>query len=296
MTVGPSHTAAVRQRDEPPLVDVTWLAEHAADDAVTLLQVDADSSSYYAGHLPGALPLDWYDELHETVRRGPVSQPHFEQLMQRKGIAPDTHVVLCGPGDSAFAAHAYWLLRYYRHERVSLLDGGQAAWTGAGLPLDQDEPQPSTVGRYVGRGRDFSVRATRNDVLRRYVGAPGRTLVLDCRTPAEYEGHSRNPMDLALEQHRVRGHIPGAVNLPSSDLLDEQLSFREVPQLRELLEGRGLQPDADVVVYCRVAERSSLLWFAMHELLQHPMVRHYDGGWSEYGSLMDVSVARDEVV
>ncbi len=127
-----------------------------------------------------------------------------------------------------------------------------------------------------------------------YVGAPGRTLLLDCRTHEEYEGRSRNPMDLAVEQHRVPGHIPGAVNLPSALLLTDQGTFQPVPRLRELFTSRGLAADSDVVVYCRVAERSSLLWFALSELLDHPSVRHYDGGWAEYGSLMDVSVARDD--
>lgn len=278
----------------PPLVDVPWLRSRPAG-AVTLLQVDADSSSYYAGHLPGALPLDWYDELHETVRRGPVTQEHFEQLMCRKGVSVDTHVVLCAGGDLAFAAHAHWLLRYYGHRRVSLLDGGRAAWTRAGLPLEDTEPAPPVLSEYRSPGPDPSVRAMRDDVLDHYVGAPGRTLLLDCRTPEEYEGRSRNPMDLAVEQHRVPGHIPGAVNLPSALLLTEEGTFQPLPRLRELYASRGLVDDSDVVVYCRVAERSSLMWFSLSELLQHPRVRHYDGGWAEYGSLMDVSVARDDV-
>ena len=279
----------------PPLVDVDWLRARPAD-TITLLQVDADSSSYYAGHLPAALPLDWYDELHETVRRGPVTREHFEQLMCRKGIDEDTHVVLCAGGDLAYAAHAYWVLRYYGHARVSLLDGGRAAWTRAGLALDDSEPAPPALTSYRSSGPDASLRATRDDILERYVDAPGRALLLDCRTSEEYEGRSRNPMDLAVEQHRVPGHIPGARNLPSALLLTEDGGFQPLPRLRELFASSGLAEDSDVVVYCRVAERSSLLWFALSELLRHPHVRHYDGGWAEYGSLMDVSVARDDDV
>jgi thiosulfate/3-mercaptopyruvate sulfurtransferase len=277
----------------PALVDVAWLRSPAAA-GVTLLQVDEDSSSFYTGHLPGALPLDWYDELHETVRRGPVSREHFEQLMCRKGIAEDSHVVLCGGGELTFAAHAFWVLRYYGHQRISLLDGGLAAWTRAGLPLDDSEPTLPPPTDYRSPGPDRRLRATRDEVLERYVDAPGPALVLDCRTPAEFEGRSRNPVDLAVEQHRVPGHIPGAVNLPSGLLLTEDGAFQPVSRLLELFVSRGLADDSDVVVYCRVAERSSVLWFSLSELLGHPQVRHYDGGWSEYGSLMDVSVARDQ--
>lgn len=279
---------------EPALVDVPWLAQHAADKDVVVLQVDGDSSSYYHGHLPEALPLDWYDEVHDSVRRGPVSQQGFEQLMQRKGITEDTHVVLGGVVESAYAAHAFWLLRYYRHPRLSLLDGGLAAWQRAGLDVEAYEPSTRPVSSYHSPGCDPSLRATRDEILGDYVGAPPGTLVLDCRTPAEYDGRSRNPMDLAVEHHRVGGHIPGAVSLPSALLQDENHQFRDRTALRELLNQHGLAEGLDVVVYCRVAERSSLLWFTTHELVGHPTVRHYDGGWAEYGSLMNVPVARDD--
>ena len=281
-----------RRAQVAPLVDVAWLRAQPPG-SVRLLQVDADSTSYYAGHLPEALPLDWYDELHESVRRGPITCEHFETLMRRKGIAEDTHVVLCAGGDLAYAAHAFWVMRYYGHRRLSLLDGGRAAWARAGQPLVDTEADPPAPTGYRSPGAVVTLRATRDEILDRYVGAPGRALVLDCRTPPEYEGRPSNPMDLPVEQHRVPGHIPGAANLPSALLLDEDGSFQPLPRLHELFASRGLVDDSDVVVYCRVAERSSLLWFALSELLAHPDVRHYDGGWAEYGSLMDVDVARE---
>lgn len=291
----PGHTTD-RTASVTPLVDPAWLeAQVTAARDVVVLQVDVDSSTYYEGHLPGSLPLDWYDELHERIRRAPVTLEHFEQLMGRKGITEDTHVVLAGAGAGAYAAHAYWIFKYYRHERVSLLDGGRSAWAEAGLPLEDGEPELPPGTTYRSRGVDHAVRVLRDDLLRRYVGAPPPALVIDCRTPAEYEGRSRSVVDLAVEQDRVGGHIPGASNLPSALLLDEGQRFHDVATLRRLFESRGLRPGSAVVVYCRVAERSSLLWFALHELLGHPSVRHYDGGWAEYGSLIDVPVDRDDL-
>lgn len=163
----------------------------------------------------------------------------------------------------------------------------------AGLPLEDRDPERGPGTPYRSPGTDDTIRVARDELLAHHVGAPGPTLLLDCRTPAEYDGRSRHPMDLSVDQHRVGGHIPGAVNLPSGLLLDEDSTFHPAPDLRRLLSERGLTAAADVVVYCRVAERSSLLWFAVHELLQHPLVRHYDGGWAEYGSLMEVPVDRD---
>jgi thiosulfate/3-mercaptopyruvate sulfurtransferase len=277
-----------------PLVDAGWLAEHLEAPGTVVLQVDVDSSAYYTAHLPGAVPLDWHDELHEPVRRGPVSQRHFEELMRGKGIGVDDHVVFCGTGDSSYAAHAYWVFRYYRHRRLSLLDGGLQAWVAAGGGLQEEVPQPAvSVYGYRSPGPDPSVRVGRVEMVDHYARAPQGAVVLDCRTPQEYEGAHRHPLDLQIEHHRVGGHVPGARNLPSEVLLTEDGRFLPAARLRELFAERGVRTDLDVVVYCRVAERSSLLWFALHELLGHRRVRHYDGGWAEYGSLLDVPVERD---
>jgi thiosulfate/3-mercaptopyruvate sulfurtransferase len=275
------------------LVDAGWLAEHRTTPGTVVLQVDVDSSAYYTAHLPGALPLDWHDELHERVRRAPVSQPHFEELMRRKGIGVDDRVVLYGTGDSSHAAHAYWLFRYYGHRRLSLLDGGLPAWVAAGGGLQEEVPPPAVgVRGYRSPGPDPSVRVGRVEMVEHYAAHPRGALLLDCRTPREYEGSYRHPLDLGVEHHRVGGHVPGACNLPSEALLAEDGRFLPVPRLHELFAERGVRDDLEVVVYCRVAERSSLLWFALHELLGHPRVRHYDGGWAEYGSLLDVPVER----
>lgn len=271
------------------LVDVAWLRAHRED--VVLLQVDDDSAAYYDGHLPGALPVATYDELHEQVRRGPVGQRNLELLMQRKGVCPGDHVVLYSAGDGSHAAFGYWLMRYYRHERLSLLDGGLRAWVRAGGGLQTTVPDAPEVGPYASPGRDPSLVLDRDELLERYVDRHGDVLLLDCRRPAEYEGSGHHQLDLAVERHRVSGHIAGARNL-SADRLLAGPAFRPLEELRALFASVGVVPGSDVAVYCRVAERSSLVWFALSEMLGHPLVRHYVGGWAEYGSLLDVPVAR----
>jgi thiosulfate/3-mercaptopyruvate sulfurtransferase len=287
-------TPLERAHDTAPLVTASWLSERVGQPGIALVHVDGDSSGYYAAHLPHALPLDWHDELHERVRRGPLSQPHFEELMRRKGITPETHVVLYGTGEGIFAAHAYWLFRYYQHPRVSLLEGGQRAWTRAGGRLEEAVPRVRGGGDYHSPGPDHSLRVGREEVINRYVGAPDGAVLLDCRTPQEFAGKHRHPLDLGIEHHRVGGHIPGARNLPSGQILSEEGGFRPKEELRELFSSSGVREDSDVVIYCRAAERSSMPWFVLHELLGHPRVRHYDGGWTEYGSLLDVPVERDD--
>jgi thiosulfate/3-mercaptopyruvate sulfurtransferase len=90
------------------------------------------------------------------------------------------------------------------------------------------------------------------------------------------------------------GHIPGAANIPWSRAPNEDGTFRTDDELRELYSGEGVAPDTTVITYCRIGERSSHTWFALHELLGYPEVKNYDGSWTEYGSLIGVPVVRGD--
>jgi len=274
------------------LVDVDWLLQHLDDPSVRPIEAGLDSSAYYEGHVPGASALSWLDDLHDPGWRGAVSQARLEQLLGFRGVTPQTHVVLYGDSDNMFAAYAEWLLRYYGHGPVSLLDGGRKAWLDAGAPVTADVA-PVTPSTYVSPGPNESLRATRDLLLERYVGAPAGTAVLDCRAASEYHGRAGSAVDLPVMFHRLSGHVPGARNLPSSELLDPQTGrFRSLEYLRRALAAHGVGPDDEVVLYCDVGERSALAWFVMSELLGRRGVRHYDGGWAEYGSLVGAPVTR----
>jgi thiosulfate/3-mercaptopyruvate sulfurtransferase len=279
-------------RPVPPLVSDEWLEEHRGD--VVLLEVDEEPSVYYAGHIRDAYPLDWLDDLHHPVQRSFLDGEAFGRLMRRIGVSNDSHVVLYGDAANYFAASAYWLFRYHGHERVSLLDGGRRWWLMRGRDMTEDVPaRPEDKPPYMLRTMNHEFRATRDDMLSRYVGAPPGTLVLDCRSVEEYDGKVTDMVDLPIERHRVTGHVPGAVNLSASELVDPGTGrLLPIDRLRRLYADRGVREGVDVALYCRVAERSALLWFVLHELLRHPDVRNYDGGWAEYGSLMDVPIER----
>ena len=279
--------------DVPPLVSVEWLLDRLGDPSVVPVEVGTDALTYHAeGHIPGAVGISWLDELHDPDRRGVLSHQRLEQLLSSHGITRDTHLVLYGDEGNLFAAYAYWVLRYYQHPRLSLLDGGRQAWVAAGAPLSEDEPQPAPGARYVSPGADPSLRATREDVLQRLLaGSPG-VAFFDCWTPAEFHGAPETALDLPVLRHRLGGHIPGARNLPPDVLLDPVTRrLRPLPQLREAL-AEHVEPGTEVVTYCDVGDRSSLMWFAVHELLGHARTRNYDGGWSEYGSLVGAPVTR----
>lgn len=281
------------QNATPVLVDARWLASHLDDPDVVPVEVDAEGATYYRGHVPGAVTLDWLDDLHHPRRRRFLDQQRFEALMDAQGIGADDHVVLYGDAENTYAAYAHWVFRYYRHRRVSLLDGGRAGWLAAGGPLTAQPGARRPRSGYRSPGPDPEIRATRDLVLARYVGARGGAVLVDCRSPAEYAGWPENPLDLPLEHHRVPGHIPGAHNVPHPQVLAADGTFRSPAELGEMFGRLGVSPGSDVAVYCRVGERSSLLWFALHELVGHPRVRNYEGGWAEYGSLVDAPIADD---
>jgi thiosulfate/3-mercaptopyruvate sulfurtransferase len=278
----------------PPLVSTEWLAANLRRPDVVVVEVDEEAARYWAGHVPGAHNLDWLDDLHGPLGRTFVKVHDFTKVLNRLGVSNDSHVVLYGDSTNAFAASAFWLFRYYGHSRLSLLDGGRRLWLLEGRELDDAPPTPVRLAPpYQVADIDTGLRVTRDELLERFVGAPPGTAVIDCRSAQEYAGRVVEQADLPLEHQHSLGHIPGAVSLTSTELVDPVTGrLKPATLLRRVFAGRGVHDGLEVVVYCSVAERSALTWFALHELLGHARVRNYDGGWAEYGSLMDVPVAR----
>ena len=88
------------------------------------------------------------------------------------------------------------------------------------------------------------------------------------------------------------GHIPGAASIPWAQAVAADGTFKTANELRGLYEGKGITADGDIVVYCRIGERSSHTWFVLTELLGYPQVRNYDGSWTEWGNILRVPVEK----
>jgi thiosulfate/3-mercaptopyruvate sulfurtransferase len=110
------------------------------------------------------------------------------------------------------------------------------------------------------------------------------------RSPDEFSGKLLAPAHLPQEQSQVPGHIPGALNVPWAKVANEDGTFKTEEEIRELYADEGLDTAKPTIAYCRIGERSSIAWFALHELLGHEDVKNYDGSWTEYGSLVGVPV------
>jgi thiosulfate/3-mercaptopyruvate sulfurtransferase len=275
------------------LVTTDWVSEHLDDPNVVIAEVDEDASAYRRSHIPGAVGFDWQGEFRHPTRRAFLDKAGFEDLMNRKGIGRDDHVVLYGGSNNWFAAYAYWYFKIYGHPRVSLMNGGRKLWELQGRELTDEETKIKPASDYHASEPDVSIRALRDQILSTYAGAPEGTALVDVRSPAEFAGELIAPPHLPNEGAQVPGHIPGAKNIPWGKAVnDDTGEFLAVEKLAELYRGQGVTEDKDVVAYCRIGERSSHTWFVLHELLGYDRVRNYDGSWTEYGSLVDVPVER----
>jgi thiosulfate/3-mercaptopyruvate sulfurtransferase len=270
------------------LVSADWAEQNLNTPGVVFVEVDEDTSAYDGGHIAGAVKLDWKTELQDQVRRDFVSKEQFEALLSEKGIGNDDTVVLYGGNNNWFAAYAYWYFKLYGHDQVKLLDGGRKKWELDGRELSKD-----TVSRektsYQAKEQDTSIRAFRDETI----AAIGKLNLVDVRSPDEFSGKLLAPAHLPQEQSQRGGHIPTAQNVPWSKAANEDGTFKSDDDLRALYAAEGLDEGKDTIAYCRIGERSSHTWFALHELLGYENVKNYDGSWTEYGSLVGVPIEKD---
>ncbi|MBA3309601.1 MAG: sulfurtransferase [Nocardioidaceae bacterium] len=268
------------------LVDAAWVESHLADPDVVLVEVDEDTSTYDKGHIRGAVKIHWQDDLQDAVRRDFVGKEQFAQLLSSRGIGNDDTVVLYGGNNNWFAAYAYWYFKLYGHHAVVLLDGGRKKWELDSRQLT-DEATTRAPSSYTASDPDLSLRAFRDEV----VAAIGVQNLVDVRSPDEYAGRLLAPAHLPQESAQRGGHVPTAANIPWSKAANDDGTFKRDDELATLYRSAGVDFAKDTIAYCRIGERSAHTWFVLHELLDQPNVKNYDGSWTEYGSLVGVPVA-----
>jgi thiosulfate/3-mercaptopyruvate sulfurtransferase len=271
------------------LVDVDWVKAHAGDSDVRLLEVDVDTTAYDSGHIPGSVCWNWQIDLQQRPARDIPDQKEWEALLSRSGISPDTTVVLYGDNHNWFAAFAYWLFKYYGHDKVVLLNGGRAKWLASGGEITTDVPSLTPTSYQVTATRP-ELRAYRDDV-KASIGK-GDTVLIDVRSPKEFSGELLAPENLPQEGAQRGGHVPGAQNVPWATAVGEDSTFKPAEELIAIYGEKGVSKDKPAIAYCRIGERSAHTWFVLTELIGVPDVRNYDGSWTEWGSLIAAPIER----
>lgn len=270
------------------LVTTDWVADHLADPAIRIVEVDVDTKAYEQGHVPGASGWAWDTQLCDTVRRDIIPKAKFEQLLGATGITPQTAIILYGDNNNWFAAWAFWQLKVYGHKDVRIMDGGRKKWIAEGRELSTDAPSVKPVS-YTAKDADLSLRAFLPEVMK--ASAERTAQMVDVRSPQEYSGEILAPPGLP-ETCQRGGHIPGAKSIPWGKACNDDGTFKSVEDLKALYGGAGITGEKPVIAYCRIGERSSHTWFVLKYLLGYANVKNYDGSWTEWGNLVAAPVEK----
>jgi thiosulfate/3-mercaptopyruvate sulfurtransferase len=268
-----------------PLVSAQWLNGHLHDQALVVLDIRSaldggGAQAYAAAHIPGSVHSD-YDKAGWRVTRNDVpfmvpTAAELEKLVGDLGIDEDTHVVVVPAGvsvlDFGAAARTYWTLKYAGVKKVSILDGGVAAWKAAGLTLESGAKTPSPT--IFTAAIDKSLRVEAADV-EKIESAGGATLV-DARPASFFLGKEKAPNAVAY------GHIPGAVNVDSAEFYDARTN--RLKPAAELAKIAHAIPAGPAVSYCNTGHWAATDWFVLHELLGRKDVTLYAGSMVEWTS------------
>lgn len=273
------------------LIDVPWLARHLDDPAVVIVDCrfdlakpEAGRAAYGEAHVPGSVYLDLDRDLSgpKQAHGGRHPLPDRDAFCERLGRLGIDGTVTVAAYDTPLngvtpAARLWWMLRYLGHDRVYVLDGGWPAWVAAREPVSREIPSRA-VRRFVPHPR----RELAVDIERvRRIAAEGGAHLVDSRAPERYRGEVE-PLD------PVAGHVPGAVNLPWTEILDAQGRLRPRAALAERFGGLG---GGEVVVYCGSGVTACANLLAMDEA-GLMAARLYPGSWSDWCSYPDNPVAR----
>ena len=268
------------------LVDAQWLAQRLDHPDVRILEI-GDREQYDVGHLPQAVFVDWIKDITDSVlpeRYNILSREQFEALLSRLGIQRDTTVVVYDAFEGRLATRMFWTLRFYGHQPVKILDGGEQAWLRARRNLVTDVPN-ITPTNYRIEASEPTLGADRQFIRSRM--GQSRFVLIDGRPVDQYTGKLPGRVYHTGKEHARRGHIPRAVNIPWQENLAADGTFKSVSELRNLYNRHGVTPAATVVTYCNEGLHAAHPWFVLTELLGQRDVRVYDDSLSEWANAPD---------
>jgi thiosulfate/3-mercaptopyruvate sulfurtransferase len=274
----------------PPLVSTGWLAAHLTEPGLVILDTSwylpttgrSAAEEFLVGHLPGALFFDLDAASDETSPLPHMlpSESAFARYVGSLGIGGDSAIVVYDTsGGNMSAARVWWMFRAFGHATVAVLDGGLGKWREEGRPVEAGEVR-ATPRRLVAR-LDAELVRTRSQVSAALLS--GAAQVVDTRSAGRFQGTAPEP-----RAGLPSGHMPGAINLPYTELVHADGTALTHAELRTRLAAAGVQVDRPVIATCGSGTSACTLLHALFRL-GHDHAALYDGSWTEWaGSGMPV--------
>ena len=274
-----------------PVVSTDWLAGELGKpdlvvfDATMYLPNEAKNGreEFLRAHISGARYFD-INEIADDATDLPHMVPapgRFARLMGALGVANASRVVFYDQKGLASAARGWWLMGLFGHDRAAVLDGGLPKWRAEGRPIASGEPAPAVPAAFRPDFRASRLRGI-GDMLGNL--SDGRELVLDARAAGRFDGSTPEP-----RAGMRSGHIPGSRNLPYTELLNADQTFRPPEALRERFRAAGVDGSQPVVTSCGSGVTATILTLGLR-LADLPEGAVYDGSWTEWGGRPDTPV------
>jgi thiosulfate/3-mercaptopyruvate sulfurtransferase len=274
-----------------PLVTTEWLAGELGKP--NLLVFDATKylpnepkdgkTEFLRAHVPGAryFDIDQVADLDTDLPHMVPTPGRFAKLMGALGVGNDSQVVFYDQKGLASAARGWWLMGLFGHDKAAVLDGGLPKWLKEGRPVQDGEaptPEPAGFRPDYRAGQLRGVGDIRRNVLSR------SELVLDARAAGRFTGAVPEP-----RAGMRSGHIPGSVNVPYTDLLHQDGTFRTAGEIRGRFEAAGVDGTKPLVTSCGSGVTACILTLGLR-VAGFPEGAVYDGSWTEWGGRSDTPV------
>lgn len=285
------------------LVTVEWLRQHIGDDDVVVVDIRGSVTSqdlgggrqsatyaghpeaYAAGHIPGAVFIDWTKDIVDPdaqVKAQIATPEHFAREMEIRGIGDETHVVVVDDTGGHLATRFWWGLRYMGHDRVSVLEGGYAAWIAAGGEVTTEVPSERADVTFTPQVQP-DLRLEWQDVLQ--IVEQGGSQIVDARDVDTFHGN--------VQRGSRGGHIPGAINLPAKSMVNDDGTWKSVDELGELAREAGIDLQQPIVAYCNGGVTATQAMFGLQRA-GATRLTNYDGSWNEWSERDDLPVEENQ--